>query len=514
MAVAIRYNTFVAWGTDSSSYVEAARQWSEGRLSTPMPLQFWDSWTNTDPFALTPLGRRPGAIRGTEVGTYPLGLSVLMAAGIRIGGELGAYVIPPIGAGLLVFCSYVLASWLAGPGAGVLGAMLVAASPVTVVMAAQPMSDIPAAALWALAWVMSLRPGLGASAAAGAAVAAATMVRPNLSPLAAIVMLLVAHREHGRPDGESRWRRLGVFLCVAAIGPLVLGWSQLALYGSPFTMGYHPSLNIPRWVHVQPNLELYPRLLNVIHTPIVFAGLLAPALLSWFGAGVGRGTRARAVLWSAPAFIVVTYLLYSPFPPLDDLFSLRFMLPGLVALFILFSGLTIGVARAIGSRVRFLAPLALVPALIVMTHPTGALRFMLTMRDGYAPAAAAGYYMREALPPNAAIIAGLHSGAMAYYTGRFIVRVEFIPLDGIDAVVDDLIRRGYRPVLFLDQGEVDAFGARHHTSRFGALDWPPRADFPGPLRLRYWDIADLAAFRAGQRWATDVVTMNPSIHLK
>lgn len=76
-----------------------------------------------------------------------------------------------------------------------------------------------------------------------------------------------------------------------------------------------------------------------------------------------------------------------------------------------------------------------------------------------------------------------------------------------------MIRHGYRPVLFLDPSEVAAFGARHPTSRFAALDWPPRADFPGLLRLRYWDLADLAAFRAGQRWATDVVTMNPSIHL-
>ena len=144
----------------------------------------------------------------------------------------------------------------------------------------------------------------------------------------------------------------------------MLGWSQAVLYGSAFKTGYHPSVNIPRWVHVLPNLQLYPRLLTVLHTPILLLGLLTPLLL-FRPSGLVSDARARAVLVSAPAFVAVTYFLYAPFPPIVDLFSLRFILPAIAALVILFSALVIHLARIIASYARLLAPLAIVPALVV-----------------------------------------------------------------------------------------------------------------------------------------------------
>ena len=63
-AVTIRYTTFVPWGTDSASYVTAARQWANANLFLPAPFQLWGlPWT-----ALAiPLGARPGSVVGTEV---------------------------------------------------------------------------------------------------------------------------------------------------------------------------------------------------------------------------------------------------------------------------------------------------------------------------------------------------------------------------------------------------------------------------------------------------------------
>jgi hypothetical protein len=501
MAVAMRYSTFVAWGTDASGYLKSAHRFVDGRLVTPLPTQLWLTWT-PDPWALVPLGGRPGVATGTQVSSYPLGLPVLMAAAIHVGGELAAYAIPPLAFGVLVFCAYRIAAWLAGPWSGLLAAGLLAASPVSLVMAMQPMSDVPAAALWALAWVMSLRPGLGASAAAGAAVTAAVMVRPNLTPLGLIVAWLVATTPSDDEQRSSTRQRFAVFALVAAIGPLVVGWSQAVLNGSPFRTGYHPWVLIPGWENVRPSLALYPRLLTVVHTPAVFLGLLAPLLLLWPAAGAAPRSRARRVLISATAFVVATYLLYAPFAPYDDLLSVRFMLPALTGLFVLLSALLVQAARAIAARARILAPLALVPAAIVATHPIAPLRYGFNLHRQHQPAATAGHYLREALPHNAAVIAGVHSGVVAYYTKKTVIRVEAIPPDGLDFVVDDLARHGYRPVLLLDAGEAATFTVRHRTSSFRDLAWPPRADFADG-GLRYWEFADRAAFENGRRWPTD-----------
>jgi hypothetical protein len=41
------------------------------------------------------------------------------------------------------------------------------------------------------------------------------------------------------------------------------------------------------------------------------------------------------------------------------------------------------------------------------------------------------------------------------------------------------------------------------VSTFGGLDWPPRADFDREVRI--YDPADFAAYRAGEKIATDFV---------
>ena len=77
-----------------------------------------------------------------------------------------------------------LAAEWAGGAAGLVAALVLATTPVFLFQAMQPMSDVPAAALWmlALAAVTGTRPR--APLVAGLATAAAVLMRPNLVPLA------------------------------------------------------------------------------------------------------------------------------------------------------------------------------------------------------------------------------------------------------------------------------------------------------------------------------------------
>ncbi len=504
-AVSIRFHTFVASGTDQAAYIEAAHRWAAGRVAKPSPLQFSPVWSPPE-FAAAPFGFRPGTARGTDVGEYPLGLPVLMAAAIRLGGPLAAYLVAPMFAGILVWSASLVGSGLAGSWAGLLTAGLLAASPITLAFAVQPMSDVPAAASWTLAWAMSLRPGLGASAAAGAAVAAAIMIRPNLAPLVAVILgLLWTQREIGDEVPASYpWRRIALCACVAAIGPAMVAWSHYELYGSPFRPGYLGAADFYHLANIQLNLTTYPRLLMLVHTPLIFAGLIASTSLRWPRVRQRLNRRARAVALSAVTFVVLNYLLYLPYLPVSDPGFLRFVFPAFVALCVLLAGLLAHVARL--STSRALATVSVVPAVVVMLYPTGTVRFALEIHTHSARVRSAGHYLREVLPANAVVITSAQGTSIAHYTGRLIVRLDAIPPDGFDSLVDNLGRYGYRPVLVLDgEGERAFFQAHFPSSRVRALDWPPRAAFVDIFRLVYLDPADYDACRSGQRWPTDVI---------
>ena len=118
IAITVRFNTFTPWAADPGAYIAAGHRWADGELFTPAAFVFWAPWS-LDGRIEAPLGHRPGAIKGTIVSDYPPGYPLLLAAAIRIGGDLAPYVVAPLFAGLLSWCAYLLASQLSGPWAGV-----------------------------------------------------------------------------------------------------------------------------------------------------------------------------------------------------------------------------------------------------------------------------------------------------------------------------------------------------------------------------------------------------------
>ena len=117
-----------------------------------------------------------------------------------------------------------------------------------------------------------------------------------------------------------------------------------------------------------------------------------------------------------------------------------------------------------------------------------------------------GRYLREALPADAVVLTYLHSGAVAVYTGRPIVRLDLVPPESLDKVVDDLRRHAYHPVFVLDR----AFDGPYFRERFGPwkyvrLDWPARAEFCSTTVVTYHDPGDRDAFFSGDRYPIDLL---------
>src|SRR6188508_3747377 len=86
VAVAVRFGSFVAGGSDSYCYVHQAERWASGRLLVPEPLALAAPWPDA---ALTfaPAGHRPSpTVPGAIVPICASGLSILMAPFLAVGG--------------------------------------------------------------------------------------------------------------------------------------------------------------------------------------------------------------------------------------------------------------------------------------------------------------------------------------------------------------------------------------------------------------------------------------------
>ena len=85
----------------------------------------------------------------------------MMMAPLTLMHANAVFLLVPLCAALTVWLTVVLGRELSEPAAGVLGALLVAGSPTFLLQAAQPMSDVPVAALWLSALVLARRPSTG-----------------------------------------------------------------------------------------------------------------------------------------------------------------------------------------------------------------------------------------------------------------------------------------------------------------------------------------------------------------
>ena len=489
--VSIRWGAFAVGGSDSHCYAGQARMFLEGRASLAPPLAPPVPWPNAAAtFAPSGFAEGPDPA-GASVPMCAAGLAVAMAGASAIAGDAAIFAVVPVLGMLAVWSTWLLGRRASGPAAGAASALLIACSPIFLYQVVQPMSDVPAAALWTAALATALapsdarRPGVGRGLAVGLLAGAAITLRPNLAPLAVIPVALL-------------WpaRRAAVAVAAGALtGVLAVALLQWAVYGSPMRSGYGDLSQLFSLGYVRTNLINYPAWLAYTHTPVLAVGLAAPFV-----------ARRGAPAWALAAFALGVLAAYLPYVPFSDWWYTRFMLPGLPALIVL---LVIVLERAAALLPRraavaavFAVALALAGYWLHRAEDVSVFR-LKALEQKYVELGR----LAVRLPPNALVIAAQPTGSVRYYARKPTLSWDAIEPEWLDRVIAEGRRRGLRPYLAIESWEMDAFRTRFKDRSAAAdLDWPPVATLGNVIYV--YDPADRDRYLAGERIPTEHILWN------
>jgi hypothetical protein len=296
---------------------------------------------------------------------------------------------------------------------------------------------------------------------AGLAMAAVILIRPNLTPLAAVfgVWLLVLDRR--TPNWPRRIIRSVMFGLGAGTGVVFLASFNASLYEGPAASGYGSLEGFFSVSHILPNLSHYPLWLAASQTPLALVGLAALVMPArWFGKRQGIDDASLLVLLAAG--VAALYLLYTPY---GAWWYLRFFLPAWPAVAI---GTAWLCADAGGRGYRRWGLAAL---LVVGAWGLEYARRNDAFRVGWGDLryVSAAHIVRDLTAPGSVILSMQHSGSVTYYGGRRSMRYDWIEPYRLESTIEWLRARGHDVYILLDEGEVDAFRARFRGMPYGAL---------------------------------------------
>lgn len=493
-ATGISWGTFAVGGSDSYCYVQQARQWASGTLQVVEPLAVEAPWPDA-PATFAPAGHIASpTVRGAAAPICPAGLSLLMVPAVYVGAALGrpdaVFAVVPLFGALLVWAVYLVGSRFS-PRVGLASALLVACSPAFLFQLMQPMSDVPAAALWVLATAVATGSHRKAPLFAGLLVSAAILVRPNLLPLGVVLGLwFVLESESG--DGATQplesphhltLTRVAVFAAASAPGCLAVALIQQTYYGSPLRSGYGPLDGLFAANHVVPNAMRYASWMSQVHTPVWVLAVVAPFFIP---------RRLTALLAS---LIVVNVACYLPYVVFNDWWYLRFLLPAIAFVFVL----VVAVSDSLIHRVKSLRrresfectsrawtaqwaiPLAILLSIVFVREARARRVFDLHRLE--ARYERAGAYVATRLPANALVITSWESGSVRFYGRRKTVVWDVLDPAWLDRAVAYVRERGYEPYLLFERWEEPIFRQRFAGSTVAALDWPPAAEIGNQVRI-------------------------------
>jgi hypothetical protein len=198
--------------------------------------------------------------------------------------------------------------------------------------------------------------------------------------------------------------------------------------------------------------------------------------------------------------VFASHLFFRTFP---EWWYLRVLLPAYPALAALagvgVSGIFLWISARLGEPLRpaLLAYLLIVGAVVgVKQSLAREVHYSRVHESRYVDV---GRFVAEELPENAAIFAFHHSGSVRYYAERLTVRFDRLDSEWLEPATVALRDRGYSPYFVVDGSETGLFTERFGaTTTLGALDWPPLAEFYGPVGVRIYDPADRRRHQEGE----------------
>jgi hypothetical protein len=486
-AVGVVRGTYAAGGSDSSCYALMADAFASGALQPTSDLPARVPWPDA-PKTFTPGGFV--ASEANPSASAPVcapGFSLLLAPLIAIGGRDAIFIFTPIAGALLVWLTFIAGRTMAGPLAGAMAALLVAASPATLYQVVQPMTDITAAAMWMGTFVSLLRRRY---ALAGICCGLALLVRPNLLPLALIAGLFVMITPAFAIRSITRF-------AVAALpfGLLVL-WLNNGLYGGPFRTGYGELGHLFSVSAVPLNASRYVTWLVETHTAFPLLAFAAPFL-------VAREKRAETVL--AIGLILSTCAIYFFYTPFDDWSYVRFLLPAIALMMVLASGVTVhAITRAFPQRrgAAALVVSVVTAALAIFGIRTADDRLAFDLKFLEQRYRSAGIVVRDRLPVNAVVLSVWDSGAVRFHGRKEALTWAGLDPAWLDRAVAWLEANGHTPYILVESWEEPAFRSRFAShSDIGKLDWPPKYEIDRLVRI--FDPKDRARYDRGETVNTE-----------
>jgi hypothetical protein len=507
LIIGVRYGTLAVSSPASTCAVGQARMLVDDQkwLSSPLPRE---SFPPDLSGMLAPLGfvaLNDGS--GRAVPGCPAGLSFVMAAAMRVGGDPAVFLLVPLFGVLAVWSTYLLGRTIAGPWAAVAATSLLVCSPLFMSGVIQPLSDVPAAALWAACLAASTSTGDGSGAfrfrraiGTGLLAGLAVMVRPHLFPLAIVPVMLVARGwepviGRGRDEAVSRRRLVAATVIGMIPGVAATASLQWRIYGSVVGSAATAADGTVGLAQAAVNMASYAWWLGRLHTPVLVLAFLAP-LVAW---------QDKRRLWPLVAFVLGVWGLEGPYGSVTGWQHAVAVVPALPVLIVL----TVAAASSLSSR---LGPVWRPIALLIIVAMVGGSWILEGRARGIFEAKATerkyrevGRYAARSLPPEAVVLAALPGGSIRYYAETPTLTWSAIPANRLDALLDNLRSRGYVPFLALDASERDAFGThfRGHTM-LADLDWPARITIGRDISI--YDPLDRARHLAGENIPTESVS--------
>lgn len=471
--------TWAVGGSDSSCYALMADAFSRAQWQPASPLATDAPWPGAAK-TLAPGGFSPSPVRADAASPICApGLSVLMAPLAAVAGRDAIFALSPIAGAVLVWCAFLLARRLAGGIAGAMAAVLVAASPIVLFQVVQPMNDVVTAALWLAA--LAVNHALISGALSGIAI----LVRPNLAPVAVVVLISTLILQRGQA------RRTALLFIAGSLPAIVLLLVlNQVLYGSPFGSGYDSVATLFSAGFLTTNITQFLTRISETQTPFPLLALLAPLVFK---------DRPRVIAWSllaTAAVVIGFYLFYKPYP---EWWYLRFELLAVVLLLVMASAVAVNLAQRL--NMAGLIPLVAVVLAILSMRVAGDRQvFRLQQLEGRYRETAA--LVHDRLPENAVLITVWQSGGVRFHAGREAVLWDSLDPSWLDRAVVWLRDQGRAPYILLERSEERDFRNRFRgASELGALDWPPRFDISRQARI--YDPADRARYLAGEAYATE-----------